>query len=217
MDEKRITRTNIINKIIEKNNYKSYLEIGVQSGINLDGVICPNKTGVDPDDGMEKWHGGRRRSRSANELTHKQTSDVFFENNNRIYKKTYDIIFIDGAHVFSYVYRDILNSLKFLNKGGTIVLHDMLPLTKENQELVIKQGTWNGDCWKAFVKARVNFGDQYEFFVIDEDEGCAIIRESKNPSPLNFVHDRELNWDSFCKNKQLWMNVVSYEEFIERL
>ena len=51
------------------------------------------------------------------------TSDDFFRDN----KEKFDLIFIDGLHETNQVDRDIENSLKFINKGGTILLHDCLP------------------------------------------------------------------------------------------
>ena len=66
-----------------------------------------NKIGVDPK------NGGNVR----------ETSDNFFKNN----KKEFDVIFIDGLHVYEQCRKDIINSLKFLNRNGFIILHDMIP------------------------------------------------------------------------------------------
>tara|TARA_B110000008_G_C16892450_1_gene533354 strand:+ start:640 stop:1236 length:597 start_codon:yes stop_codon:yes gene_type:complete len=48
------------------------------------------------------------------------TSDNFFLNN--AYK--FDLIYIDGNHLFDFVKKDISNSLNFLNKNGIVVLDD---------------------------------------------------------------------------------------------
>jgi len=48
------------------------------------------------------------------------TSDTFFLKN----KRTFDIIFIDGLHIYDQVKRDVLNSIKVLNKDGFILLYD---------------------------------------------------------------------------------------------
>ena len=172
-------------------------------------IDCLYKTGVDPD----PYYFETSLQSSVNERVHNLTSDVFFEKN----EEEFDLIFIDGAHVFSIVYRDILNSLKHLNKGGTIVLHDMLPQTERAQLPIVQPGSWNGDAWKAFVKARVFCGTQHEFFVIDEDEGCGVIRKSSTPSPIDFISDQNLTWENFVINKGHWMNPVSYEEFQRRI
>ena len=51
---------------------------------------------------------------------YRSTSDEFFLANN--YK--FDLIYIDGNHLFNFVKKDILNSLDFLSDNGIIVLDD---------------------------------------------------------------------------------------------
>ena len=132
------TRIDIINYLIKKNNYKTYLEIGVQNGISFRAIELPieNKVGVDPD----------LNSRA----TIYMTSDEFFAQND----KKFDIVFVDGLHECDAVYRDIKNSLAILNEGGIIVCHDCNPLTREAQQVPRIQKLWNGDCWKALVGVR---------------------------------------------------------------
>jgi predicted O-methyltransferase YrrM len=56
----------------------------------------------------------------------KKTSDSFFQSN----KDYFDLFFIDGDHTALQVFKDIENSLKWLNDNGCIVLHDICPLKK---------------------------------------------------------------------------------------
>ena len=92
-----MNRVSIINSLIEKNNYKTYLEIGVRNPDDcLNHINCELKHGVDP--GVEGNYP----------VTFNMTSDEFFEIN----KSTYDIIFIDGLHIDEQVERDIINGLK---------------------------------------------------------------------------------------------------------
>ena len=51
---------------------------------------------------------------------HRKTSDDFFLTN----KKKFDLIYIDGNHLFEFVKRDIFNSLKFITEDGIIMLDD---------------------------------------------------------------------------------------------
>ena len=99
------------------------------------------------------------------------TSDDFFKQNN----ENFDVIFIDGLHEYGQVYRDIQNSLKFLNDGGYIICHDMSP----NNEIIQRYpqthpGEWTGDCWKAWVKLKSEKSD-LQMFVVDSDYGCGVI------------------------------------------
>ena len=51
---------------------------------------------------------------------HRKTSDDFFDQN----QLKFDLIYIDGNHLFDFVVRDITNSLNFINRDGIIVLDD---------------------------------------------------------------------------------------------
>src|SRR5690606_35213812 len=128
------TRTEILNSIIVKRGYKSYLEIGVGDGSNFRNIRCPDKTGVDPEEVAE----------------YQVTSDRFFALN----RKTFDIILIDGLHHKENVRRDIENALRFLNPGGAVVCHDLNPATEIIQRVPRVSEEWTGDCWKAWVQLR---------------------------------------------------------------
>ena len=95
-----MTRTDIINYLIRKYNYKSYLEIGLDTGVNYEHIQCDSKESVDPF--FKEDHKNSRDlqfdsdipQRIKDLLTYRLTSDCFFEQNT----KTYDIIFVDGLH-----------------------------------------------------------------------------------------------------------------------
>lgn len=185
-----MNRIEIINGLIAKNNYKSYLEIGVQAGHCFSAINCENKTGVDPD--------------PASAATVISTSDLYFKGS----IKKYDIIFIDGLHHSDQVKKDIDNSLKALKKGGTIVMHDCLPTSKRMQEIPLQeQNEWTGDTWKAFLKLRENH--DLEMCVVNCDWGCGIIRMGVQ-EPFMVVNP---TYEGFVLNKNSWMNIISPEQF----
>ncbi|QEM05988.1 glycosyltransferase [Mucilaginibacter rubeus] len=126
-----ITRSQLINLLIQKFSYTSYLEIGTSNPTqNFDLVQCPNKTAVDPEPLREDIIG--------------LTSDAFFENLPA--EKKFDLIFIDGLHHADQVTRDIDNAITHLAKNGSIVCHDMLPETEEMQMVPRISARWMGDC-----------------------------------------------------------------------
>ena len=139
---------------------------------------------------------------------------LFFEqikNESKGYK-IYDIIFIDGLHTKEQVSKDIVNSLKCLNPGGKIVLHDCLPPSEEHQVVPrIPNCGWCGDVWKAipeFIKQGL------EINVVNCDFGCGIINYYEHPEeikiPTNFTHSwPDLN---YCGNAL--MNIISPESFL---
>jgi len=189
-----MTRTDVINRIAKKYGYKKYLEIGIQAGINFSSINIEDKTGVDPI--PSRW------------TTHVLTSDSFFEFNT----DTYNLIFIDGLHLSEQVYKDITNALKVLQDGGTIVCHDMLPITEESQRYPQITTTWNGDCWKAWVRLRQKRKDLF-MGVVDVDWGCGIIRLG-NQELLAPILPEDLTFENYIKNRQEWMNVMSLDEIL---
>ena len=191
-------RTDIINSLITKHNYIHYLEIGVSTGENIRNVAInqQNIIGVDPD----------IKSAATNHIT----SDEFFTTN----KKIFDIIFIDGLHQDQQVDKDIINSLKFLNDGGTIVLHDCNPKLEENTSEVSRPDVlnWNGSVWKSIVKIRFN-NPNISVSVVDTDFGCGIVQKGNQTlytiSPL----EKCLNWEYFSSHRKELLNLITIDEF----
>ena len=106
-----IGRAHLIQRLINKINAQSYLEIGLGTGNVFRSIKCQTKYGVDPQYGNFEYEKGIK---CMIKPTHEMTSDEFFEQN----KKTFDVIFIDGMHDSEYVQRDINNSISCLNDGG---------------------------------------------------------------------------------------------------
>lgn len=191
-------RYDIINTLIEKNGYKSYLEIGVRNPNECYNLInCELKHGVDP------------MVEGEYPVTFKMTSDEFFEIN----KLTYDIIFIDGLHLDYQVELDIINSLKFLNDGGTIVLHDCNPVDLYHQREDYGGGGWNGTVWKAIVKIRSDRSDIYTS-VVDMDYGCGIIQKSTESNMLE-NDNPYYSYNKFNSKRGYYLNLISKQKFIE--
>ena len=188
-------RWELINKIIKKNKYTDYLEIGCFDNECFNKINIKNKIGVDP------IKGG----------TVKETSDKFFEKNN----KNFDIIFIDGLHIYDQVWRDIQNSLRFLNKGGTILCHDSLPQEYLEQTVPYSIGTWVGDVWKAIVKFRME--KNLDIAVCAIDHGVSIIKLRLNSKPLNLniSSAKNLHYRFYYKNYNYLMNIKNFEDSIK--
>lgn len=188
------TRKNVIQFLIDQTDAKSYLEIGIDNGMNLEKLKCESKVGVDPNvNSPANFH---------------MTSDEFFQLN----KSNFDIIFIDGLHHADQVMRDINNSLKVLNDGGYVICHDMNPQKEEHQKIPFSGGRWNGDCWRAFLELRRTRSD-LEMYVVDIDEGCGVIK--KGHQKLLKI-DCDLNFEEFDKKRFEWLDIVNWEEFKRR-
>jgi predicted O-methyltransferase YrrM len=57
-----------------------------------------------------------------NILKIKKTSDIFFNNN----QKMFDVVYIDGYHFAPQVYKDCNNAWKYLKKGGILICDDYI-------------------------------------------------------------------------------------------
>ena len=144
-----VDKISLISRYVKKKN-PAILEIGVHQGqfskLLLKSFKPKKLVLVDPWKVFEQtiyqdsWYGNRdkmgqvKQNKYYNDLKKlfkkeinkkkiilkRQTSDKFFKKNN----SKFDLIYIDGNHLKSYVIRDINNSIKFLNEGGLIILDD---------------------------------------------------------------------------------------------
>jgi hypothetical protein len=190
-------RTDIINALIAKYGYTSYLEVGTQDpASNFEKINAEYKVSIDPfPRGIVTFTG---------------TSDEYFESIAEDVK--YDIIFIDGLHHSDQVLKDIKNSLNHLSENGSIVCHDCLPSNETMQVRDDHGGEWTGDVWKAIAELRVET-IELDIKVVDTDYGCGIIRKGTN-IPYATTDDYK-SYYHYSINKWKMLNVISIEQFIE--
>ncbi len=190
-------RFDIINKIISKRNYTSYLEIGCFKNETFNKINIKKKIGVDP------VSGGNLR----------MTSDHFFKEN----KEKFDLIFIDGLHVYEQVIKDIFNSINVLKENGIILVHDCLPRKLWYQTPTRMSDTWNGDVWKAIVECRtLEYIDTYTCLA---DEGIGVIKVQKNNNllKLKLSNFKNLKYKEYYLNRESLMNIISVEKLIDKI
>ena len=189
---KDYSRLDMINYFIKKNDYKSYLEIGCDKNQIFSQITLNKKIGVDP------YSGGNVR----------KTSDDFFREN----AEKFDLIFIDGLHVYDQVKRDIINSINFLNKEGVILVHDCLPDTIGKQAVPRYKMQWNGDVWKAIVDLRQR--DDLEIHTCFVDQGIGIIKKQINSSILKInKKTQDLKFSDFYHNHKEYLRIINLDEF----
>ena len=192
---KKKNRLFIVQDIIQKKNYKSYLEIGCFDDELFNHIKCEQKVGVDP------VSGG----------TVRKTSDQFFETNT----DKFDCIFIDGLHEYHQVKKDIINSLTYLNDDGIILLHDCLPNNFYAQATPRCQYEWNGDVWKAIVEFRNN--KDVDVYTCNADYGIGVIFKRPNNNLLNqTISDyKNLKFEEYYNNYNKLMNIIEYDDLLK--
>ena len=190
-------RYELINKVITKKKYKSYLEIGCDENQNFDKINIQEKIGIDPKKGGNI----------------KMTSDSFFSTN----QKNFDCIFIDGLHTYEQAKKDVINSINVLNENGMIFLHDCLPKSYFHQATPRSRNTWNGDVWKVIIEYRVK--EDFDTFTCFIDEGVGAILKKRNRLILKkkFTNFKKITFKEFYYNYKELMNIVSYDKVEEYL
>ena len=109
-----------INRLAEALGARSYLEIGVETGVTFERVRVAERTGVDP-----TFLFDIAEDADENTMLARTTSDEFFSELPAA--KLYDLILIAGVHTFEQSYRDLCNSILHSHPHTVILLDDTLP------------------------------------------------------------------------------------------
>lgn len=238
-----MNRFNIIQGIINTLKSEYYLEIGVCTGVIILNIDAKYKYGVDPAFQIPNVSVNGKLSAfdiKRNQINlYEMESDLFFKNFiEKDMKLGIDVAFIDGLHTYPQSLKDVKNSLKYLNDGGVIVMHDCNPLNyamaypvKESineavelgnkGELAGWNGAWNGDVWKTLAHLRI-ISDDLEIFTLDLDYGLGIIRKGK-PNKLTDITIEEIEQADYYfleKNREKILNLKHpryFKQFLETL
>ena len=156
MSLRSLETSDLINDIAKIIDAHSYLEIGVETGLTFNQIKIFQKTAVDP-----RFLFDYQRDFRTNLSFHEITSDVFFKKlaENEIKNRKFDLIFIDGLHLFEQVLKDFINSVNHINTGGVIVIDDTVPIDefsalpsqKDCYRLRIESGRHNDGSWQGDV------------------------------------------------------------------
>lgn len=193
--DKSFNRITIIQNIIARNKFNSYLEIGCYNDDCFSKINVTKKVGVDP------LVGGNVR----------MSSDDFFNIN----KEKFDCIFIDGLHTYEQVKKDINNSLKYVNDNGVILVHDCLPESIFEQAVPRSKRRFKGDTWKAIVEMRTRKNVDTYTCVVDEGLGVILKRENHNLLNININDFKKLSFKDYYYNNLSYMNLISVKDLFK--
>ena len=224
----QLNRKEVVQQLIDAKGFENYLEIGVFLGHVFFAINAKNKIAVDPNK-KYSWFKLFKRSLKYNfsnlsARSIKLTSDDFFAREAAaIYAKNpIDICLVDGMHEYGFALRDVENTLKYLQNGGVIVMHDCNPQSEasnasyEDWEKSGFAGMWNGDVWKTIVHLR-SLRDDINVFVLDCDQGLGIVSFGKPESKLNFKEEeiKALSYQQLEQNRKEWLNLKEADYFYE--
>ena len=213
----------------------NYLEIGVQTGLCFFKIKADKKIAVDPNFIIKITKGVKAYIKNFSNFNNRYfelTSDDFFSKKAQYIKKIggLDVVFIDGLHLYEQVVIDIENSLKYLNEGGIILLHDCNPPTETASLRGMSPaevratnppnwtGEWNGDVWKAIMHIRTERKD-VQVMVFDCDYGIGMVRKGTPDKTFTFSKEEisQLTYQDLLDNRVEYLNLKAPEEFAEIL
>src|SRR3990172_10171866 len=121
-EKKRKQRHSVrrINRIAEFLSARSYLEIGISKGNTFHALDFPRKVAVDP-----AFRFATEDYRKPGVSFFEIPSDEYFTRHAAGEK--FDIIFLDGLHVFQQTLRDFCNSLSCAHDKTVWLIDDVLP------------------------------------------------------------------------------------------
>lgn len=212
-----------VNRIAEFVGAKSYLEIGVAKGKTFLEVRIPHKVAVDP-----KFRFETAPHRTENVVFHETTSDAFFAQHPKSEK--FDVIFIDGLHVFDQALRDFRNSLEVSHDRTVWLIDDVVPVdeysamtdAKKARELRWQtgntSGAWHGDVYKV-IYAIHDLHPEFSFVTVTSDGNPQAIvwraaRSGVAPAFGSVEAIDKVDYAQFVQSKAL-MNPRSEEEAFE--
>ena len=161
--------------LITVSSVKNYLELGISDGQTFDGVskVVSVAYGVDIKD-------RRIIAPRHNQKFFKQTTDDFF--NSYSEKVLFDFIFIDAYHKYEQVIKDFENSLKLLDKYGTIALHDTDPGTAS-----LLSPARCDDSYKMIEYIREHYLDLESITLPITKEGMTFVKRKDGRRVLSFL------------------------------
>jgi hypothetical protein len=184
-------RSDVINLLIQKRKYQTYLEIGFSTGENFTKIKCTRKVAVDP----FVSHPHCIKKYSENYLTECIELGIKF-----------DCIFIDGDHRAEYVYKDAILGLQALNPNGVLVFHDVNPPDEWHTRPIEQFGAGDAWCGTAYIGFLQTISEnQYHHFTIPEDYGVGIIDTSKEKEIEVSIPK---TWALFDKNRNRLLNFI---------
>ncbi|MDO9494486.1 MAG: class I SAM-dependent methyltransferase [Nocardioides sp.] len=120
-----ISRAAVLSRLTSLYPQARYLEIGVCEGATFDRVPAARKVAVDPEFRFD--HVAMQRDHPGTEY-HQVTSDDYFASAVGE-DEQFDVIYLDGLHVYEQTLRDLMNALDHLQPHGVIVIDDTRPPT----------------------------------------------------------------------------------------
>jgi Methyltransferase domain len=153
---------------------ETYLELGVAGGVTL-ALATSARVAV----GVDPVPAPLERPLPAGARIVHETSEAFFATRRRedvFGARAVDLAFIDGLHLFEVALRDFIETERWCAPGGTIVLHDCVPLSAVTATRERRTRFWVGDTWKAAWTLARKRPDLHIRTILTPPSGLVVVR-----------------------------------------
>ncbi|MFT5883849.1 MAG: hypothetical protein ACI9IP_000299 [Arcticibacterium sp.] len=228
-----MNRIELIQEIFKNTNFEYYLEIGCRKGRSFLPIVAKYKMVVDPAFAiplLRKLRWAYLVPENANNQYFEEESDTFFKKRKNVIKQL-DVVLVDGLHTFRNSLNDVLNSLKYLNENGIIIMHDCLPpnkaaatptkffpTKKERKAMDGWTNQWCGDVYKSIIYLLAKYPDTLKTCVVNTDYGLGIVRPKADISNLDWDIDEalfskvsQMTYDDLMKDPKVVINLQDAE------
>lgn len=193
----------LVGRALAANGGERYLEVGIKKGATLNAVDAATIVGVDPHHWIDV--STCRTGMTIVPLP----SDAYFENVRG--DERFDVVFVDGLHVFRQAYRDVLNAAAVLERGGAILIDDVVPTSAAaahpskaiSRALDPSSQAWMGDVYKVVI-ALDRFHPEIETRIIADASGHRLALAWLRSHPWSGAHASEAQLDA--------VDAVSFED-----
>jgi SAM-dependent methyltransferase len=178
-------RSEVIQRLLDLYEAPSYLEIGVCDGTTFHAVRAARRVAVDPAFTFDP-EVARADPAQAGATYHPIPSDAYFTGAGR--DDAFDLIFLDGLHLFDQTLRDLIHAIARLKPGGAIVIDDVLPVSYGASLRDVEESAkfrrmspgpeeakaWMGDVFKLVFWIRDYLLD-WDYATVDANHGQLVL------------------------------------------
>ena len=201
------SRVQVMQALLDLYDRPAYLEIGVAKGATFMPLRAARKVAVDPGFRFDIEAAGAEQPHAA---FHSTTSDDYFAR--PLKGARFQVVFLDGLHVFEQLFRDLVNTLSVVAPDGVIVIDDIFPTdeiaalpdprqaVRLRRERGIVSNAWMGDVFRIVPLIDTLF-QRWSFACIADNHGQLVMW----PRPRAAVEQRTLHQ----------MTDFSYERAVE--
>lgn len=206
----RVRRWQVMRRLVNHYPDPRYLEVGVCEGKTFDKVPAARKVAVDPE---FRFDHVAMQAAHPETTYHPVPSDEYFARHAQL-DDEFDVIYLDGLHVYDQTLRDLLNALEHLQPRGVIVIDDTVPPTymaaiRDREEFFAErrrtgsdEAAWMGDVFKVvhFIQA---FCPYLRYATIANNHGQTVVwRGQRDEEPVRDLAE---------------IDTMSFEDFINSL